>query len=69
MPRGRVTRDPMIDARSLICKAEIKAGNLQALASFLGCKPDTLKSARSHGTISRRIEKSLQEYLSQKKAA
>ena len=69
MPASRLLRTNIIDGRQLINVAANKAGDLKNLAQVIGYNYESLLAIRNNGMISRKLEKRLQEYLSQQEAA
>jgi len=69
MPASRLLRKVTIEGRDLVNLAAQKAGGLEKLAEAIGYKYDSLLSIRNSGLVSRKLERTLQEYLDQKEAA
>ncbi|GEM_PF-6250640 len=69
MPANRLPRTHIVDGRQLINIAANKAGNLKQLSQVIGYGYESLLSIRNTGMVSRKLEKKLQEYLSEQEAA
>ena len=69
MPASRLLRTNIVDGRQLVNEAANKAGDLKRLSEVVGYGYESLLAIRNNGMISRKLEKRLQEYLSQQEAA
>lgn len=68
MPASRLIRKTMIEGAKLVNLAAQKAGGLEKLAEITGYKFDSLVNSRNKNLVSRKLEKSLLQFLESSQA-
>ncbi len=63
MPASRLIRKSLIEGANLVNIAANKVGGLEKLAAITGYKLQSLVNSRNKNLVSRKLEKTLLEYI------